>query len=180
MKPGLGQKTNLWFTNLPFVKSDAFPAFLSLPEPFEAEPIPPVPSCCPSWQFSSCLSCEESPGYLEQLIDSCLQPDAPSEPAFSAFQPSSHYSPDTFQPAQLCSSQALVSFGTQGSSHRCPQGERESPSGAQQQQCGDLAAFRSLGCSWVLSGFPWGAPNELGEAAGWGTSLVEVLEIFCR
>ncbi|XP_016159351.1 PREDICTED: colorectal cancer-associated protein 2, partial [Ficedula albicollis] len=82
------------------------------PEPFEAEPIPPVPSCCPSWQFSSCLSCEESPGYLEQLIDSCLQSDAASEPALSAFQPSSHYTPDTFQPAQLCPS--LVSFGTTG------------------------------------------------------------------
>ncbi|XP_014740106.1 PREDICTED: colorectal cancer-associated protein 2 [Sturnus vulgaris] len=87
------------------------------PEPFEAEPIPPVPSCCPSWQFSSCLSCEESPGYLEQLIDSCLQSDAASEPAFNAFQPSSHYTPDPFQPAQLGSSQALVSFGTLGSSH---------------------------------------------------------------
>ncbi|XP_041269669.1 colorectal cancer-associated protein 2 [Onychostruthus taczanowskii] len=56
---------------------------------------------------SSCLSCEESPGYLEQLIDSCLQSDAPSEPAFSAFQPSPHYSPDTFQPVQLCFNQGL-------------------------------------------------------------------------
>ncbi|XP_023797123.1 colorectal cancer-associated protein 2 [Cyanistes caeruleus] len=98
------------------------------PEPFEAEPIPPVPSCCPSWQFSSCLSCEESPGYLEQLIDSCLQ-EPPSEPAFSALQPSSHYTPDTFQPVQLCFNQGLVSFGSQGSSHRCPQRERESHPG---------------------------------------------------
>ncbi|XP_058674946.1 POU class 2 homeobox associating factor 3 [Ammospiza caudacuta] len=78
------------------------------PEPFEVEPIPPVPSCCPPWQFSSCLSCEESPGYLEQLIDSCLQSDAPSEPAFSAFQPSPHYTPDTFQPVQLCFNQGLA------------------------------------------------------------------------
>ncbi|KAF2977008.1 hypothetical protein EK904_010998 [Melospiza melodia maxima] len=77
------------------------------PEPFEAEPIPPVPSCCPPWQFPSCLSCEESPGYLEQLIDSCLQSDAPSEPALSAFQPSPHYTPDTFQPVQLCFNQGL-------------------------------------------------------------------------
>ncbi|CAN8199092.1 unnamed protein product [Coccothraustes coccothraustes] len=83
-------------------------AFLALTEPFQAEPIPPVPSCCPSWQFSSCLSCEESPGYLEQLIDSCLQSDAPSEPAFSAFQPSPHYTPDTFQPVQLCFNQGLA------------------------------------------------------------------------
>ncbi|NXI16805.1 COLC2 protein, partial [Irena cyanogastra] len=45
------------------------------------------------------------------------------EPAFSAFQQSSHYSPDTFQPAQLCCSQGLVSSGSQGSSHSCPQGE---------------------------------------------------------
>ncbi|XP_071305568.1 POU class 2 homeobox associating factor 3 [Agelaius tricolor] len=78
------------------------------PEPFEAEPIPPVPSCCPSWQFSSCLSCEESPGYLEQLIDSCLQSDAPSEAAFSAFQPPPHCTPDTFQPVQLCFNQGLA------------------------------------------------------------------------
>ncbi|XP_063274050.1 POU class 2 homeobox associating factor 3 isoform X2 [Prinia subflava] len=77
------------------------------PEAFEAEPIPPVPGCCPSWQFSSCLSCEESPGYLEQLIDSCLQSDAPSDPAFSSFQ-SSHYTPDTFQPVQLCFNQDLA------------------------------------------------------------------------
>ncbi|NWS85110.1 COLC2 protein, partial [Toxostoma redivivum] len=30
------------------------------------------------------------------------------EPAFSAFQPPSHYTPDTFQPAQLSSNQALA------------------------------------------------------------------------
>uniref|UniRef100_A0A8C3XD42 COLC2 protein n=1 Tax=Cyanoderma ruficeps TaxID=181631 RepID=A0A8C3XD42_9PASS len=47
------------------------------------------------------------PGYLEQLIDSCLQSDAPSEPAFSAFQPS-HYTPDPFQPLQLCFNQSLA------------------------------------------------------------------------
>ncbi|XP_017664930.1 PREDICTED: colorectal cancer-associated protein 2, partial [Lepidothrix coronata] len=74
--------------------------------PFDAEPISSVPNCCPSWQFSNCLSCEESPSYLEQLIDSCLQSDAPSEPACSAFQPS-HYTPDTFQPVPLCFNQGL-------------------------------------------------------------------------
>lgn len=137
-----------------------------------------MPSCCPSWQFSSCLSCEESPGYLEQLIDSCLQSDAPSEPAFSACQPSSHYSPDAFQPLQLCFNQGLVSSGPQGSSHRCPQGQRESHPGAEQQQCGNLTAFRSLGCSWALIAFPWGAPNKLGEAAGWGMSRVHVAAQF--
>ncbi|XP_027555037.1 colorectal cancer-associated protein 2 [Neopelma chrysocephalum] len=76
------------------------------PAPFDAEPISSVPNCCPSWQFSNCLSCEESPSYLEQLIDSCLQSDAPSEPACSAFQPS-HYTPDTFQPVPLCFNQGL-------------------------------------------------------------------------
>ncbi|XP_056365469.1 POU class 2 homeobox associating factor 3 [Oenanthe melanoleuca] len=92
-------------SNIQFAESVSPPH----PEPFEAEPIPPVPSCCPSWQFSSCLSCEESPGYLEQLIDSCLQTDAASEPALSAFQPPSHYTPDPFQPAQLCPSLAASS-----------------------------------------------------------------------
>ncbi|XP_027511221.1 colorectal cancer-associated protein 2, partial [Corapipo altera] len=77
------------------------------PAPFDAEPISSVPNCCPSWQFSNCLSCEESPSYLEQLIDSCLQSDVPSEPACSAFQPS-HYTPDTFQPVPLCFNQGLA------------------------------------------------------------------------
>ncbi|NWU02022.1 COLC2 protein, partial [Urocynchramus pylzowi] len=30
------------------------------------------------------------------------------DPAFSAFQPSSHYTPDTFQPVQLCFNQGLA------------------------------------------------------------------------
>ncbi|XP_009079492.1 PREDICTED: colorectal cancer-associated protein 2, partial [Acanthisitta chloris] len=77
--------------------------------PLEAEPIPSVPNCCPSWQFPNCLSCEESPSYLEQLLDSCLQSDAASDPAFSAFQPSSHYSSDTFQPVSLCFNQGMLS-----------------------------------------------------------------------
>ncbi|XP_064490469.1 POU class 2 homeobox associating factor 3 [Pseudopipra pipra] len=102
LKPDLGQ-------NLPRVTLNnlLLSALPSLPAPFDAEPISSVPNCCPSWQFSNCLSCEESPSYLEQLIDSCLQSDAPSEPACSAFQPS-HYTPDTFQPVPLCFNQGLA------------------------------------------------------------------------
>ncbi|XP_009873749.1 PREDICTED: colorectal cancer-associated protein 2, partial [Apaloderma vittatum] len=77
------------------------------PAPFDAEPISSVPNFCPSWQFSNCLSCEESPSYLEQLVDSCLQTDAPLDPAFSAFQTSSHYSSDTFQSVPICFNQGL-------------------------------------------------------------------------
>ncbi|XP_055551878.1 POU class 2 homeobox associating factor 3, partial [Falco cherrug] len=80
----------------------------SLLAPFDAEPISSVPNYCPSWQLSNCLSCEESPSYLEQLVDSCLQADASLDPAFGAFQPSSHYTPDTFQPVPLCFSQSLT------------------------------------------------------------------------
>ncbi|XP_051494269.1 POU class 2 homeobox associating factor 3 [Apus apus] len=77
--------------------------------PFDAEPISSVPNYCPSWQFSNCLSCEESPGYLEQLVESCLQPDAALDPAFSTFQTSSHYTSDAFQPVPLCFNQSLSS-----------------------------------------------------------------------
>ncbi|XP_033925512.1 POU class 2 homeobox associating factor 3 [Melopsittacus undulatus] len=76
--------------------------------PFDAEPISSVPNYCPSWQFSNCLSCEESPSYLEQLVDSCLQTDAPSEPAFNGFQTSSHHTSDAFQPVPHCFNQGLA------------------------------------------------------------------------
>ncbi|XP_053942774.1 POU class 2 homeobox associating factor 3 [Cuculus canorus] len=81
---------------------------LSLVAPFDAEPISSVPNYCPSWQFSNCLSYEESPGYLEQLVDSCLQADAPLDPTFNAFQPSPHYPSDAFQPVPLCFNQGLA------------------------------------------------------------------------
>ncbi|XP_010126247.1 PREDICTED: colorectal cancer-associated protein 2, partial [Chlamydotis macqueenii] len=76
--------------------------------PFDAEPVSSVPNYCPSWQFSNCLSCEESPSYLEQLVDSCLQTDAPLDPAFSTYQTSSHYTSDAFQPVPLCFNQGLA------------------------------------------------------------------------
>ncbi|KQL37846.1 hypothetical protein AAES_29317 [Amazona aestiva] len=82
-----------------------------LVSPFDAEPISSVPNLCPSWQFSNCLSCEESPSYLEQLVDSCLQTDAPSDPAFSGFQTSqtsSHYASEAFQPVPHCFNQGLT------------------------------------------------------------------------
>ncbi|XP_029877034.1 colorectal cancer-associated protein 2 [Aquila chrysaetos chrysaetos] len=82
-----------------------FSESVSPPQP---DPISSVPSYCPSWQFSNCLSCEESPSYLEQLVDSCLQTDVPLDPAFSAFQPSSPYTSDTFQPVPFCFNQGLA------------------------------------------------------------------------
>jgi len=117
----------------------------SLLAPFDAEPISSVPNYCPSWQFSNCLSCEESPSYLEQLVDSCLQTDAPLDPAFSPFQMSSHYTSDTFQPVPLCFNQGPVSFVSQGSSHRCIQ--TESGEGAEQQQ----ADFEMLLAAWGMA-----------------------------
>ncbi|CAM9864868.1 unnamed protein product [Bubo scandiacus] len=78
------------------------------PAPFDAETASSVPNYCPSWQFSNCLSCEESPSYLEQLVDSCLQTDVPLDPAFSAFQTSSHYTSDALQPVPLCFNQGLA------------------------------------------------------------------------
>uniref|UniRef100_A0A8B9GGN3 Colorectal cancer associated 2 n=1 Tax=Amazona collaria TaxID=241587 RepID=A0A8B9GGN3_9PSIT len=51
------------------------------------------------------------PSYLEQLVDSCLQTDAPSDPAFSGFQmsqTSSHYASEAFQPVPHCFNQGLT------------------------------------------------------------------------
>lgn len=81
----------------------------SLLVPFDAEPISSAPNCCPSWQFSNCPSCEESPSYLEQLVDSYLQTEATLEPALGALQTPSHYISDSFQPVPLCFNQGLVS-----------------------------------------------------------------------
>ncbi|XP_066837196.1 POU class 2 homeobox associating factor 3 isoform X2 [Anser cygnoides] len=78
------------------------------PAPFGAEPISSAPNCCPSWQFSNCPSCEESPSYLEQLVDSYLQTEATLEPALGALQTPSHYISDSFQPVPLCFNQGLA------------------------------------------------------------------------
>nr|XP_009668536.1 PREDICTED: colorectal cancer-associated protein 2 [Struthio camelus australis] len=94
--------------------------------PFDAEPISSVPSYCPSRQFSDCLSCEESPSYLEQLVDSCLQTEAPLDPALSALQAPSHYISDSFQPVPLCFNQSLdpkaqiISLGSQTLLRKAP------------------------------------------------------------
>nr|XP_025961611.1 colorectal cancer-associated protein 2 [Dromaius novaehollandiae] len=77
------------------------------PAPFDAEPVSSAPSYCPSRQFSDCFSCEESPSYLEQLVDSYLQTEAPLDPALSALQTPSHYISDSFQPGPLCFNQSL-------------------------------------------------------------------------
>lgn len=91
--------------------------------PFDAEPISSVPTYCPSWQLSSCLSCEESPSYLEQLVDSCLQTEAPLEPAFSACQTASHYTSDAFQPVPHCFNQGLVGLCPRGAAMGALRGE---------------------------------------------------------
>lgn len=79
------------------------------PAPFDAEPISSAPNYCPSRQFSNCLSCEESPSHLEQLVDSYLQAEAAFEPSLGTLQTPSHYIPDSFQPVPLCFNQGLVS-----------------------------------------------------------------------
>ncbi|XP_010721994.1 colorectal cancer-associated protein 2 [Meleagris gallopavo] len=78
------------------------------PAPFDAEPISSAPNYCPSRQFSNCLSCEESPSHLEQLVDSYLQAEAAFEPSLGALQTPSHYIPDSFQPVPLCFNQGLA------------------------------------------------------------------------
>ncbi|KAM9113790.1 POU class 2 homeobox associating factor 3 isoform 2-T2 [Pangshura tecta] len=59
-------------------------------------------------QFPNCISCEENPSYLEQLVDTYLQTEPPMDPSLSALQASPHYNPDTFQSTPLCFNQSLV------------------------------------------------------------------------
>ncbi|XP_059575939.1 POU class 2 homeobox associating factor 3 [Alligator mississippiensis] len=75
---------------------------------FEAEPIASAPSYFQPRAFPNCISCEENPSYLEQLFDSYLQAEPPSDTSLNAFQTSAHYNPDIFQPAPLSYNQSLV------------------------------------------------------------------------
>nr|XP_025039433.1 colorectal cancer-associated protein 2 isoform X1 [Pelodiscus sinensis] len=61
-----------------------------------------------SQQFPSCISCEENPSYLEQLVETYLQTEPPMAPSLNALQTSTHYGPDTFQSHPLGFNQSMV------------------------------------------------------------------------
>ncbi|CAM2107712.1 unnamed protein product [Caretta caretta] len=75
---------------------------------FDAEPVSSAPNYFQPRQFPNCISCEENPSYLEQLVDTYLQTEPPMDPSLSALQTSTHYNPDTFLSTPLCFNQSLV------------------------------------------------------------------------
>ncbi|KAJ1075656.1 hypothetical protein K5549_017698, partial [Capra hircus] len=75
---------------------------------FEPEPIPSTPNYFQPREFSSCVSCEESPGFLDQIFDSYLQPETHPDPLLSSMQSTPHYFPDSFQAAPFCFNQSLT------------------------------------------------------------------------
>uniref|UniRef100_A0A8C3FSA5 POU class 2 homeobox associating factor 3 n=1 Tax=Chrysemys picta bellii TaxID=8478 RepID=A0A8C3FSA5_CHRPI len=75
---------------------------------FDAEPLSSAPNYFQPRQFPNCISCEENPSYLEQLVDTYLQTEPPVDPSLSALQTSTYYNPDTFQSTPLCFNQSLV------------------------------------------------------------------------
>ncbi|XP_062995502.1 POU class 2 homeobox associating factor 3 [Elgaria multicarinata webbii] len=73
----------------------------------EAELQSPSSVCLPPWQFQNCTSCEEIPSYLEQLVDSCLQPEPPLEASLGVAQAPLPCSSGSFQPGAPCLNQSL-------------------------------------------------------------------------
>ncbi|XP_049569796.1 POU class 2 homeobox associating factor 3 [Orcinus orca] len=75
---------------------------------FEPEPIPSTPNYFQPREFSSCVSCEENPDFLDQIFDSYLQTETHPDPSPSSMQSTPHYFPDSFQPAPFCFNQSLT------------------------------------------------------------------------
>uniref|UniRef100_A0A8C6E2G0 POU class 2 homeobox associating factor 3 n=1 Tax=Moschus moschiferus TaxID=68415 RepID=A0A8C6E2G0_MOSMO len=75
---------------------------------FEPEPIPSTPNYFQPREFSSCVSCEENPSFLDQIFDSYLQPETHPDPSLSSMQSTPHYFPDSFQAAPFCFNQSLT------------------------------------------------------------------------
>ncbi|XP_075822033.1 POU class 2 homeobox associating factor 3 isoform X1 [Microtus pennsylvanicus] len=90
---------------------------IHLPEPstpmpaglyFEPEPMSSTPSCFQPREFSTCVSCEESPGCLDQLFESYLQTETIPEPLLNTAPSVPHYFPDSCQVAPFCYNQSLI------------------------------------------------------------------------
>nr|XP_008119289.1 PREDICTED: colorectal cancer-associated protein 2 [Anolis carolinensis] len=55
-------------------------------------------TCLQPWPFQNCLTCEEIPSYLEQLVDSCLQTEPVLDPALPLAQGHLTCPPGGYQP----------------------------------------------------------------------------------
>ncbi|KAK7810823.1 hypothetical protein U0070_019988 [Myodes glareolus] len=75
---------------------------------FEPEPMSSTPSYFQPREFSTCISCEESPSCLDQIFESYLQTETIPEPLLNTEQSVPHYFPDSCQVAPFCYNQSLT------------------------------------------------------------------------
>ncbi|XP_055478356.1 POU class 2 homeobox associating factor 3 [Psammomys obesus] len=75
---------------------------------FEPEPMSSTPSYFQSREFSTCVSCEESPSCLDQICESYLQTETLPEPLLNSAQSTPHHFPDSCQVASFCYNQSLT------------------------------------------------------------------------
>ncbi|KAG8519007.1 LOW QUALITY PROTEIN: Colorectal cancer-associated protein 2, partial [Galemys pyrenaicus] len=75
---------------------------------FEPEPISSTPNYFQPREFPSCVSCEENPSYLDQILDSYLQTETHLDPSLNSMPSTAHYFPGSCQDAPFCFSQSLT------------------------------------------------------------------------
>nr|XP_036284051.1 colorectal cancer-associated protein 2 isoform X2 [Pipistrellus kuhlii]KAF6342677.1 colorectal cancer associated 2 [Pipistrellus kuhlii] len=75
---------------------------------FEPESVSSTPNYFQPREFSSCVSCEENPSFLDQILDSYLQTESHLDPLLNSTQSTPHYFPDSFQAAPFCFNQSLT------------------------------------------------------------------------
>nr|XP_020650027.1 colorectal cancer-associated protein 2 [Pogona vitticeps] len=68
---------------------------------------PSPAGCLQPWPFQNCLSCEEIPSYLEQLVESCMQTEPPLDASLGVVPGSLSCSPESYQPGLVCINQSL-------------------------------------------------------------------------
>ncbi|XP_053451620.1 POU class 2 homeobox associating factor 3 isoform X4 [Nycticebus coucang] len=81
---------------------------------FEPEPISSTPNYFHPREFSSCVSCEENPSCLDQILDSYLQSEM--HPELSSTQSVLHCFPDSLQPSPFCFNESLTPGSSSDSS----------------------------------------------------------------
>lgn len=75
---------------------------------FEPESMSSTPNYFQPREFSSCVSCEENPSFLDQILDSYLQTETHLDPLLNSSQSTPHCFPDSFQAAPFCFNQSLT------------------------------------------------------------------------
>ncbi|XP_059564008.1 POU class 2 homeobox associating factor 3 [Myotis daubentonii] len=75
---------------------------------FEPESVSSTPNYFQPREFPSCVSCEENPSCLDQILDSYLQTETHLDPLLNSTQSAPHYFPDSFQAAPFCFNQSLA------------------------------------------------------------------------